>query len=138
MVIIRIDAPLTAAEMERVAADLHAQAKTGVIVLPSWCSLLSNADGGDEIKLYKLPTLGEKDKDQNDADRVAALEAELAMAMTDLAAAKTCESCKHEPIDPGGCFETGYACKSCEEPGCVCHDCDNGSKWEWRANRGAE
>ena len=69
-------------------------------------------------------------------DQVAALEAEMAMAMTDLSAAKTCESCKHEPIDPGGCFETGYACKSCEEPGCVCNDCDNGSKWEWRGNRG--
>ena len=119
MLIIRINANQDPATIVTRTQIILAAAADGVVVVPSDRNL-------DNVPARWIQI------EEKDADRVAALEAELAAALADLSEVKTCESCKHEPVDPGGCFETGYACKSCEEPGCVCHDCDAGSKWEWR------
>ena len=73
-----------------------------------------------------------------DSALAAELEQELAKAVADLAKVPSCETCKHEPIDPYGCFETGYACNSCNEQGCVCRDCNEGSRWEWRRAHGSK
>ena len=127
MVIIRVNAHITAADMEIVTQEIHAQAETGVIVLPPWCELLNEVPNDEEIQI--LPLI--------DA-RVAEFRREVAQALADLSKAHTCETCKHEPIDPYECFETGYACNSCNEPSCVCRDCDEGSRWEWRHARDRE
>lgn len=128
MLIIRINGQITLEDYLRYCENIRAQAAAGIIVLPPWCELLNEVPQDQEIQILQ----------QKDDDRVAALEAQLARAMADLCRAHKCESCKHEPIDPVDCYESGYACKQCKETGCWCRDCDDGSKWEWRGSHGAE
>ena len=122
MVIIRINHILAASTHQTLVSDIHDQAKSGVIVLPACADLLAAGNDGEEIQIIL----------QDDADRVAALETALGLALADLAKNKSCETCAHEPINPYDCYETGYACKSCKDGGCICRDCDECSKWEWR------
>lgn len=128
MVIIRVDKELRPEAMGRVIMEISTQAETGLIVLPPWCDLLNEVPDDEEIKIIQ----------QKDDDRVAALEQALAAAVADLSKAHTCESCKHEPIDPYSCYTHNYTCTSCLEKGCPCRDCYEGSKWEWRLAHGAE
>lgn len=127
MVVIRINDE-NPERRERTHTAIRLQAETGIIVLPPWCEVLAAGKDGEEIRVIQ----------QAQTDRVAVLETQLAAAMADLSKVRHCESCKHEPIDPVDCFETGYACKQCKETGCVCRDCDDGSKWEWRGSHGEE
>ena len=122
MMIIRINPTIILEDYLRFAENIIAQAAAGVIVLPTWCEVLHNGNDGEEIQIIL----------QDDADRVAALETALGLALADLAKNKSCETCAHEPINPYDCYETGYACKSCKDGGCICRDCDECSKWEWR------
>lgn len=125
MVIIRVNDQIPDADIKTVTQEIHAQAETGVIVLPPWCEVLGQLT--DDYPVEKIQLIQQKD----DA-RVAELEQELAKAVADLAKAHTCETCKHEPIDPYACFDNEYLCQSCNDQRCVCRDCDEGSRWEWR------
>lgn len=71
------------------------------------------------------------------ADRVAALETELAAAMAYISTMKDCETCKHEMQDADSC---PCDCELCTGEPCahMCQHCENGSRWEWRGARGTE
>jgi hypothetical protein len=86
MVIIRANKLTRRDQLEVLAHDIKEQAKTGVIVLPSWCELLSEVPVGDEIQIVQ----------QKEDARVAALEKELAAALAYISASKDCTTCKHE------------------------------------------
>lgn len=131
MLIIRINADLTAEDHARAAENIRAQAETGLIILPFSYEVLANMAPGFPAEAIQIIR-------QKDDERVAALEAQLARALSDLANTGSCETCAHEPINPYTCFETGYACGSSEETGCICRDCYERDKWEWRGSRGAE
>lgn len=50
MVIIRICISMKSEDSRKIVDDIHEQAKTGVIVLPQCCELLSDVQGESEIK----------------------------------------------------------------------------------------
>lgn len=130
MVIIRINLKMDQRAMAGTVKEIHAQAKKGVIVLPPWCELLNEVPAGEEIQIIQ----------QKDGDRVAELEQQMATALADLSKTRSCDSCKHEPVDPYQCYTTGYNCAGCTAGGCVCETCDPAAreKWEWRGSHGAE
>lgn len=53
MVIIRINAHLPAKEAQIAVEGIHAQAHTGVIVLPSFCELLNEVPADETIKVVQ-------------------------------------------------------------------------------------
>ena len=52
MVIIKCNALLNEEQAQRLTADIHAQAETGVIVLPTFCELLNEVPA-DETMVIK-------------------------------------------------------------------------------------
>lgn len=125
MVIIRANKLTRRDQLEVLAHDIKEQAKTGVIVLPCWCELLSEVPVGEEIQILQ----------QREDDRVAELEAELARAMFYISAQKDCTTCKHEMDSRSRCPAD---CENCSGEPCgrICQVCLNGSKWEWRGAHG--
>ena len=121
MVIIKCTAHINARDAECLVAAIHEQAKTGVIVLPHICELLSEVPADEEIQVI-----------YQDA-RVAELEAELATAMAYISKVKDCETCKQYEKALSTC---DTVCSECKKEACFCRDCYDGSKWEWRAARG--
>ena len=84
----------------------------------------------------RLKNLPENRTPKHDTTRVAELEAELARAMFYISAQKDCDACKHGdnqpelcPVDCSKCNMTSY---------CVCANCFDGSKWEWKGAHGNE
>lgn len=123
MVIIRANGLHRREQIEALAADIRAQAETGVIVVPSWCELLSEVPAGEEIQILQQDT------------RVAELEAELARAMFYISAQKECTTCAHN-YDVKKCNDN--LCHNCPTKSCPCSSCIDGSNWEWRGAHGTE
>ena len=42
-----------------------------------------------------------------------------------------CSHCKHEEL----CDSPVWPCNDCENEGCTCHTCADGSNWQWRGVR---
>ena len=124
MVIIRANGLHRREQMEALAADIRAQAETGVIVVPSWCELLSEVPAGEEIQIL-----------QQQDDRVAELEAELRRAMFYISAQRACGTC--EQYDKA-LAECDNICSQCLKEECFCRTCHDGSKWKWRGAHGTE
>lgn len=51
--------------------------------------------------------------------------------LADLKEFASCKTCTHN-TDPVPCENADYICYECTHHGCVCRDCEAGSKWEWR------
>lgn len=63
MVIIRVNAHIRPEQARIVTEGIHNQARTGVIVLPSFCELLSEVPAGEEIQvLYEDGRVAELEK----------------------------------------------------------------------------
>jgi hypothetical protein len=103
--------------------DLHAQAREGIVVLPYFCDLVA-ASADSELQIIQ---------EEKESNRVAALEKELATALSYISACKDCETCKHiiAPIMADDCMAD---CENCPGGPCkgICKTCRDGSNWEWR------
>lgn len=118
MVIIKCAGQIPGEQFHRMANDLHAQARDGMVVLPFFCDLVA-VSADSELQIIQ---------EEPEGTRVAALEKELAAALAYIAQEKNCETCKH--------YETMPACPAdclyCRHEDCICKTCEHGSKWEWR------
>lgn len=125
MVVIRVNASIRPESAKIIVEGIHAQASTGVIVLPECCELLNELPADEEIQVI-----------HQDA-RVAELERELAAAMAYISAVKDCCTCKHEMGVNSACPAD---CECCDGEPCahLCRVCIDGSKWEWRGTYGRE
>jgi hypothetical protein len=122
VVIIRVNARMTAEQAQAIVEGIHNQAPAGVIVVPSFCELLYADQTDPEIQV------------RHEGSRVAELEAELAAAMEYITAEKACITCKHDNSRPACPAD----CDLCKHAGCYCGDCIHGSKWEWRGAHGRD
>lgn len=109
MVVIRVNAGIRPESAKIIVEGIHAQAQTGVIVLPQCCELLNELPADEEIQII-----------HQDA-RVAELERELAALKAKKAVSqKVCSYCKNRnaPVDQSSCW-----------------GCDNGNMFDpvaWR------
>lgn len=123
MVIIKCAGQIPGEQFHRMANDLHAQARDGMVVLPFFCDLVA-VSADSELQIIQ---------EEKESTRVAALEKELAAALADLSAAPSCETCKNGDGPPAyGCLGAEGACSHCITKACPCRGCENGSGWEWR------
>ena len=63
--------------------------------------------------------------------QVVRMARERAYMLNDLRKETGCETCKHHTA-PVPCEGEEYLCAECQHHGCICYDCVNLSKWEWR------
>lgn len=130
MVIIKCNAALPDDERRHLEINIHDQAADGVIVLPYFCDLLTVTPGSDSIQILRQDDRAIFMEDlANERNRVAELEAELAMAMEYIRANKECETCTHN-FKANPCEDV--FCENCPETACVCRTCDGYSNWKWR------
>lgn len=128
MVIIKCNVMLSDKDRRKLEINIHDQAADGVIVLPYFCDLLTDAPDGEGVQIVQ-PTQD---------DRVAELEQELARAMFYISAQKDCSTCKHEigGDNAAACRAANGACAFCGSITCKCKYCHQGSNWEWRGLHG--
>lgn len=122
-----IKAPMLPKEVyDRLLADLTNQAKSGVVLLPPGLELLNEVPADEEIQVVQQIHEG--------PDVVNVTAQEWQGIMDYFRSLHDCATCKHAPkcTDPD-CF---FA--ECTVAGCVCRDCMNGSKWEWRWSHGKD
>lgn len=104
MVIIRINARCSAENAQAIIEGIHAQASTGVIVVPHFCELLNEVPADEEIQVIHQDT------------RVAELEKELEREKkrASVLQARLCKCCTYDP--PAGTPITLAfpACLACE------------------------
>lgn len=79
MVIIRVNGHIRPEQARIVTEGIHTQARTGVIVLPSFCELLNEVPAGEEIQvLYEDGRVAELEKElQQERQRAYDLRARL-------------------------------------------------------------
>lgn len=64
MVIIRVNARIPAAQAQKTVEGIHLQAPTGVIVLPSYCELLNEVPGDEQVQvMYEDGRVAELEKE---------------------------------------------------------------------------
>ena len=124
MVIIKLNAVVNGEDFVTIMQGIQNQAKTGVILLPSFCDLLNEVPADEEIQIIRQD------------ERVAELEAELARAMFYISALKDCSTCKNQTNAAESCWADCGEC--CLSNSCVCAGCFDGSKWEWVGAHGNE
>lgn len=123
MVIIKPNVKLRPEQMAILEETIRRQAKIGVIALPHYCEVLAK-DPDEAVEIVQ----------QNNTDRVAELERQLAAAMEYITATKDCDTCKFAgsiPECPIDCIDC-----PCDGNTCPCKICFDGSKWEWRHGHG--
>lgn len=124
MVVIKCTARMKPQQEIDLVRYIQEQATTGVIVLPEFCQLLNEVPADEKIQIVH----------QDNTDRVAALEKQLAQAMAYISAQKDCDTCLHD----GEAEDCPADCEECEEDACDCRTCYNGSNWKWRHSNEAE
>lgn len=89
MVIIRINGRIHAEQAKIVLEGIHNQARTGVIVLPSFCELLNEVPADEEIKVLH--------QDARVAELEKMLEEQRKVSYT--LHRRLCSACSYEPTD---------------------------------------
>lgn len=119
MVVIRINGNIHPEQAKIILEGIHNQARAGVIVVPQCCEVLHNDQDDEDPKIVY----------EYEPARVKELEAELAAAMEYINAARACVTCKQYEKMLSDCDNV---CSECKKAACICRDCADGSKWEWR------
>lgn len=131
MVIIKCNAALPDDQRRHLEINIHEQAADGVIVLPYFCDLLTVTPGSDSIQILRQDDRAIFVEDlAKERNRVAELEAELAMAMEYVREKKNCDTCAFDNPDGKGCGD--YFCHNCPTKSCPCSSCGGYSNWKWR------
>lgn len=128
MLVIKANAIMPPAKLAKLTNTLTEQAKNGVVVLPDFCDLLTEAEASEGIRVERAAP---------DPSTVLIPADEWMAAMDYIRALHDCATCKHEP-DGTACLASACDCTACTVEGCVCGRCCNGSAWEWRHGHGKD